>query len=128
LTINPLNTTRSTLILGASINPERYAFKAAKLLLAKGYPINLVGIKKGSIENNEINTDKTIIYQNVDTITLYIGAQHQEEWFDYIIKTKPKRIIFNPGTENNALELLATANKIAFEHACTLVLLNTNQY
>lgn len=120
--------TKTTLILGASTNPERYAFKAANLLLEHGHEIVLVGIKKGSIAGIEIQQDKNSIPKNIDTITLYIGPQNQEAWFDYILKVNPKRIIFNPGTENEALELLAQAHNIAIEQACTLVLLHTGQY
>jgi predicted CoA-binding protein len=68
------------------------------------------------------------IHKDVDTITLYVGPQHQSEYFDYIVKTKPKRIIFNPGTENQELEELAEKNGIETMDACTLVLLSTGQY
>ena len=120
--------TKTTLILGASTNQERYAFKAANLLHEHGHEIVLVGIKKGSIVGVEIQQDKNNIPKNIDTITLYLGPQHQEAWFDYILKVNPKRIIFNPGTENEALALLAQAHNIGVEQACTLVLLHTGQY
>ena len=120
--------TKTTLILGASPNPERYAFKAANLLRQHGHDVVLVGIKKGNIVGMEIQQDKNSIPKNIDTITLYLGPQHQEAWFDYILKVNPKRIIFNPGTENEALELLAQEHNIAIEQACTLVLLHTGQY
>ncbi len=120
--------TKTTLVLGASTNPERYAFKAANLLLQHGHEVVLVGIKKGHIAGHAIAQDKTSIPKNIDTITLYIGPQNQAEWFDYIVKVNPKRIIFNPGTENEALELLAQQHNIAVEQACTLVLLHTGQY
>lgn len=87
-----------------------------------------MGIKKGSIEGNEISSSKENIIENIDTITLYVGPQNQQEWYNYILKTKPKRIIFNPGTENEELMALASQNNIEFEEACTLVLLNTGQY
>ncbi len=120
--------TKTTLILGASTNPERYAFKAANLLRQHGHDVVLVGIKKGNVVGMEIQQDKNSIPKNIDTITLYLGPQHQEAWFDYILKVNPKRIIFNPGTENEALELLAQEHNIAIEQACTLVLLHTGQY
>jgi predicted CoA-binding protein len=120
--------TKTTLILGASTNPERYAFKAANLLRQHGHEVVLVGIKKGNVVGMEIQQDKNSIPKNIDTITLYLGPQHQEAWFDYILKVNPKRIIFNPGTENEALELLAQEHNIAIEQACTLVLLHTGQY
>ena len=120
--------TKTTLILGASTNPERYAFKAANLLRQHGHEVVLVGIKNGNVVGMEIQQDKNSIPKNIDTITLYLGPQHQEAWFDYILKVNPKRIIFNPGTENEALELLAQEHNIAIEQACTLVLLHTGQY
>lgn len=124
---NPFHS-KKTLVLGASTNPERYSNIATKLLLKHGHEVALVGIKKGSIEGNEISSSKENIIENIDTITLYVGPQNQQEWYNYILKTKPKRIIFNPGTENEELMALASQNNIEFEEACTLVLLNTGQY
>lgn len=118
---------KKTLILGASTNPERYSYKAAKMLLAHGYEIVLVGAKKGDISGLPIQNANEI-YTDIHTITLYVGPRNQAVFYDYIIQTHPKRIIFNPGTDNPELKELATLNHIQVLDACTLVLLSTNQY
>jgi uncharacterized protein len=118
---------KKTLIIGATNNPGRYANLAAHRLTAHGNEIVNVGIKSGEVAGVPIEKAGRI-HPDVDTITLYVGPQHQNEYFDYIVQTKPKRIIFNPGTENEELEALAEENGIQAVHACTLVLLSTGQY
>ena len=118
---------KKTLIIGATNNPGRYANLAAHRLTAYGHDIINVGIKNGEVAGVPIER-AGVIHPDVDTITLYVGPQHQSEYFDYILKTKPKRIIFNPGTENAELEILAEENGIETMDACTLVLLSTGQY
>ena len=118
---------KRTLILGATPNPTRVAYTAAQHLNKEKHPIALVGIKKGEVAGYKIINDKRIL-EGIDTITLYIGARHQQEWYDYIVATQPKRIIFNPGTENTELEELARENGIHVERACTLVLLSVGLY
>jgi hypothetical protein len=88
----------------------------------------LLGKEQGSIGGVKIET-KPLVFKEVDTITLYINPLHQKGYYDYILKTiKPRRIIFNPGTENRELERMAQANGIEVEEACTLVMLSTGQY
>ncbi|MGY4386693.1 putative CoA-binding protein [Pedobacter sp. UYP24] len=118
---------KKTLIIGATPNPTRYAYRAAQMLKAKGHDIINVGIKKGEVAGVEIEPPGEI-YQGVHTITLYIGQDLQEGYYDYILNTNPKRVIFNPGTENSKLEKLLVANAIEPVSACTLVLLATGQY
>lgn len=118
---------KKTLILGASTNPSRYANLAAHRLVAHGHPIINVGLKSGEVAGVPIEKPEQI-HTDLDTITLYLGPQNQTEYYDYIIKSKPKRLIFNPGTENPELEELAEANGIETTEACTLVLLSTGQY
>ncbi len=118
---------KKTLILGASTNPSRYSYLAAKRLVSHGHPIINVGLKAGEVAGVAIEKPE-LIHTDLDTITLYLGPQNQPEYYDYIIKSKPKRIIFNPGTENPELEELAEANGIECTEACTLVLLSTGQY
>ena len=118
---------KTTLILGASTNPNRYAYLAAHDLLKNGYEIVPVGIKKGEVFGHSIINTKAI-QDGIDTITLYIGPQHQAEWYDYILKTGPKRIIFNPGTENSELANVAKNQGIEVEMACTLVMLSVGCY
>ncbi len=116
-----------TLIIGASTNPERYAYKAAKSLLAHGHIIELVGQKEGEILGNKINTTYPD-FDEIDTVTMYVGPKNQPDLQDYILKQKPRRIIFNPGAENLEFEKLAKSKGIEIEEACTLVLLATGQY
>lgn len=118
---------KKTLILGASTNPARYSFMAANRLLQYGHPIVLLGLKEGQVSGNQILTNKPKV-EDIDTITLYIGPQHQPEWYDYILSLHPKRVIFNPGTENPEFENLLIQNGIQAEEACTLVLLSIGRY
>ena len=118
---------KRTLIIGASTNPMRYAYKAANMLKAKGHEIINIGIKKGPVAGVEIELPGKI-YEDVHTITLYIGPPLQKGYYDYIVQTNPKRVVFNPGTENDELELLLKEKGIEVEEACTLVMLSTGQY
>ncbi len=118
---------KKTLILGASSNPSRYANLAAYRLVANGHPIINVGIKPGEVAGVPIER-ADVIHSDVDTVTLYLGPQNQPQYYDYIIQLKPKRIIFNPGTENPELEALAEQNGIETIEGCTLVMLASGQY
>lgn len=118
---------KRTLIIGASNNTERYAYKAAERLLAHGHEIELLGLRPDTIFGKTIDTERKA-YEGLDTVTLYVGPQRQPEYYDYVISLKPKRVIFNPGTENAEFETLLLKNGIEAEEACTLVLLGTGQY
>ena len=118
---------KKILILGASNNPSRYANLAANRLVAKGHPSVNVGIKSGEVAGVPIE-HADVIHPDIDTITLYLSPQKQSQYYDYIIKSKPRRIIFNPGTENPELEALAEENGIETIEACTLVMLSTGQF
>lgn len=119
---------KNTLVLGASTNPERYSNIATLRLLKHNYTVFPVGLRSGKIAHLDILTDKPKL-KDVDTVTLYIGPKNQPQYYDYILNTIcPKRIIFNPGTENPELEKLAQDLNIETEEACTLVLLATNSY
>lgn len=119
---------KRTLVLGASPKPERYAYKATIILAEHNQPVFPVGLRAGEIEGHQILLDTPVI-ENIDTVTLYVGPKNQPIYYDYIInQIQPKRIIFNPGTENPELQELARDKGIESEIACTLVLLSTNQY
>ncbi|PJE40017.1 MAG: CoA-binding protein [Flavobacterium sp.] len=118
---------KKTLVLGASTNPERYAYKAIEKLTEKGHAVLAIGQKTGEVAGVKIHT-KTIPLKNIDTVTLYLNPLRQRDYYNYIIETKPKRVIFNPGTENPEFYQLLQGNGIKVEVACTLVLLATNQY
>src|SRR5882757_3564437 len=115
---------KKTLVLGASENTTRYSNLAVKKLTAKEQPVIALGRRKGNIDGIEITTEK-IPYTGIDTITMYMNAGNQKEYHDYIFSLHPKRIIFNPGAENDELAELATQKGIAVQEACTLVLLST---
>jgi predicted CoA-binding protein len=118
---------KKTLIIGATPNAGRYAYRAAHMLTAKGHPIVNIGIKQGEVAGVEIEKP-TAPYSDIDTVTLYIGPDLQPSYYHYILETKPKRVIFNPGTENPELEALLEQNNIEATESCTLVLLSTGQY
>ena len=118
---------KRTLIVGASSNPSRYAHIAARRLTASGHPILLLGRKKGTTLGQEIHLDK-VNWKDVDTVTLYINPSHQPEYYDYILSLNPKRVIFNPGTENPEFENILSSKNIIPIEACTLVMLSTGSY
>jgi predicted CoA-binding protein len=115
------------LILGATPDSSRYAYLAANRLVRTGHPIVNVGIKKGDVAGVPIEPAQEI-HTDIDTITLYLGPQNQPPLYDYILATNPKRIIFNPGTENAELRNLAAERGIETLAACTLVMLSTGEY
>ncbi len=116
-----------TLVIGASDRNDKYSNIATRLLLHKGYEVKTIGSRAGFIGQTEILTEM-IPWEDIHTITLYINPEIQKKYYEYILKLKPKRILFNPGTENDELRKLAESAGIETEFACTLVLLNLNQY
>jgi len=118
---------KKTVVLGATPDSSRYAFKAANMLLEYGHEMVPVGIKKGEIKGIKIENDQPEIGE-VDTVTLYVGSNNLPPLFDYILSLKPKRIIFNPGTENDDLISLASKNNIEPVLGCTLVMLSVGTY
>ncbi len=116
-----------TFILGATPNADRYSFMATALLVEKGYAVYPFGIKKGEILSTPI-INEWPTNEHIDTVTLYLGPSAQETYYNAIIDLKPRRIIFNPGTENPILNQLATEKGIETIEACTLVMLKTGQY
>lgn len=118
---------KKTLVLGASENPERYSYLAVQRLLAHQHPVVAIGKKAGRVHGIEIAKDK-LPEKDIDTVTLYLNPHNQEQYYGYILSLYPKRIIFNPGTENIEFESMAEEKGIKTMEACTLVLLSTGQY
>ena len=118
---------KKTLILGATPDATRYAYLAANRLAGYGHSIVNVGIKTGVVAGIPIEKPETI-HTDIDTVTLYVGTHNQPPLYNYILDTKPRRIIFNPGTENAELRRMANEKGIVTENACTLVLLSIGQY
>ncbi len=118
---------KKTLVLGASDKPQRYSYLAVKKLKSHGHPVVAVGKKIASIDETEIVTSMAD-HTDVDTVTLYLNPTNQKPYYDSILSLKPKRIIFNPGSENPELDALAKSKDIDTLEACTLVMLATNRY
>ncbi len=125
---------KPTLVLGASLKPTRYSYKAILRLKSSGYAIKAIGLRDGLVAEVKIIPfkkaleDSQFFNKKIHTITLYLNPTRQQAYYDFILKVAPKRVIFNPGTENPALYVLLERNNIEVEIACTLVLLATNQY
>lgn len=116
-----------TLVFGASTNQERYSFKAVNRLMDSGFEVVPVGLREGVLNGLNILTGNPHV-EEIDTITLYVGAKHQPPLYDYFLSLNPKRIIFNPGTENDELRAMAEEKGIKTEYACTLVMIATGVY
>jgi predicted CoA-binding protein len=118
---------KKTLVLGASDQPHRYSYLAIQRLRSKGHEVVGIGKHTGTVDDVTIMTTKEPV-EEIDTVTLYLNPLHQKGYYDYILSLKPKRIIFNPGAENEELKQLALQNNIQPMEACTLVMLSTGQY
>src|SRR5215213_2582657 len=118
---------KPTWVLGASDNPARYSYLAVHRLRNNGHPVIAIGKKPGKVADVDITKEKNH-QEGVDTVTLYLNPLHQKMYYDYIVSLNPKRIIFNPGTENDELAVLAEQHGIKTMEACTLVMLSTGQY
>lgn len=116
-----------TLIIGASPNPDRYSYKAAHQLTQNGFEIIAFGVKKGEVSGVKLENEWNSNWE-VDTVTMYVNSSLQEQYYNDIIALKPRRVIFNPGTENPTFASLLNQNNIETENACTLVLLSMNVY
>lgn len=118
---------KKTLVLGATTNPARYANIAINRLVRNNVPTVALGLRKGEVAGVKIENEK-IPFEDIHTVTLYLGPPRQTEYYDYILSLHPERVIFNPGTENPELYRILQENGIEVEVACTLILLSTQQY
>ncbi|MFW5979038.1 MAG: CoA-binding protein [Bacteroidia bacterium] len=115
------------MVLGATPNRKRFANTCVKSLIRYGYPVIPLGIKEGSIAGHEIVTEK-IPVKGLHTITIYLSQENQKDYYDYILRLDPKRIIFNPGAENPELRELAEKKGIEVVDDCTLIMLNAGKF
>jgi len=122
-----MDKTQKTLVIGASTKTERYSNMAVNSLREKGYETIALGLRGGKIADVEITTEQ-IAYDDIDTVTVYVGADRLGPSEDYIISLKPKRVIFNPGAENPPFAVRLKEAGIEVVQACTLVMLSTDQY
>lgn len=122
---------KSVLVIGASPKEERYSYKAVNMLVSHGHDIVLMGLRDAEVAGERIlKTADQIesLGKNIDTFTIYLGPQNQGELLEYVSRFSPRRIIFNPGTENPAIYSELESRGVEVEEACTLVLLSTDQF
>ena len=120
---------KPTLVIGASLNPYRYAWQAVQRLKANRYLVYALGLRPGEIAGVSVHTSPDDLpIQDLDTVTMYLNPDNQTEYENWIVSLNPKRVIFNPGTENPAFEKTLQEQGIQTLRACTLVLLATSQY
>ena len=119
--------TKKTLVIGGSIKPERYANKAIKKLCRYNHPVVSLGLKTGEVDDVTIETGFPD-FNDIHTVTMYVGHKNQPQYYDYILGLRPKGIIFNPGTENNEFEQLANKNGIETIEHCTLIMLGDGSF
>ncbi len=112
------------LVLGASEKADRYSNKAVRMLQSYGYSVVAIGNRIGSINGVEIQTEK-VIKKPIHTITLYLNSSNQRLFYSFILDSMPKRVIFNPGTENEELIEILEEKGIECVQDCTLVMLQT---
>lgn len=124
---HPPKQPKTTLVIGASDNPARTSYQAIHLLRKLGHPVWGLGRKKTMVDGVSVS-DTPEAVQELDTVTLYLNPDHQQPLYPYLLALHPKRVIFNPGTENPELEELLEQQGITCLNACTLVLLHTGQY
>lgn len=115
-------------VLGASDNPERTAYQAVERLLSNHHRVIPVSPKGGEILGLPVVSALGQISDPVDTLTLYVGPDRQGALLDDIVALKPRRVIFNPGTENPPIYPQLQQAGIAVQEACTLVLLGARQF
>ncbi len=118
---------KHTLVLGASLNPSRYSNICINELVAYGFPVSAVGLRTGEVAGVEIKTGEPE-FNGIHTVTLYLGPENQVRFYDYILRLKPERIIFNPGTWNPELAELVEKQGIATERKCTLMMISGGYY
>jgi len=118
---------KKTIVLGASPNPDRFSYKATLALKKNGYEVFPLGIKTGTIGDLQIINDLPVI-NDIHTVTIYINKTHQKQYFGYILKLKPQRVIFNPGTYNKEFMNLLGLNGIEIVEDCTLVMLSMKSF
>lgn len=118
---------KKTLVIGGSTKPERFSNKAIRKLLEYGFRVVSIGLREGEVEGVKIETGRPE-FESVHTVTLYVGKAKQPDYYDYLIGLKPKRIIFNPGTENDEFRALAEKNGIETIEFCTLIMLSDGSF
>lgn len=118
---------KKTLVIGASPNPERFSYRAVKSLVNHNVPVIAMGLREGVISG--VNIQKPFPWEDgIDTVTLYVGPLHQPYYYNYILDLLPRRVIFNPGTENPEFQEMLERKGVETVNACTLVMLVNDEY
>lgn len=115
-------------VLGASSNPDRYSYKAVKMLEEYNYGVFPVHPSQKPIDNTKCYAKLADIGEKIDTISVYLSEKNSMPLIDEIIAAHPRRVILNPGAENDELEQRCSSVGISVQKACTLVLLSTGQF
>ncbi len=118
---------KKTLVIGASTNPERYSNKAIHSLRKHGHSVVALAKRAGKVADVEIQTEFPA-NEEIHTVTMYVGAKHQPEYYKSLLELNPDRVIFNPGAENFELSDMREMNGVETIEGCTLVMLHTDQY
>ena len=117
---------KKVLVVGASKNPSRYSNKAIIRLMENNYEVFAFGNRHGKVMGIEISTE--FPNMQIDTLTIYLNLKNQKQYYNNIINSNPKRIIFNPGAENEELSIVAREKGIEVMNACTLVMLSIGNF
>lgn len=123
-----MSTPLSTLVIGASEKPDRYSNLAINRLVQHGHKVYGIGAKPGSAAGITWGNEPIAWPEPIDTVTLYINPTNQKSYYEYIIGLRPRRVIFNPGTENPEFAELLEQHGIQPLNACTLVLLSIGSF
>lgn len=115
--------TKHTLVIGGSIKPERYSNKAIRKLLKYGHKVSSIGLKEGDVSGIKIETGLPN-YKDIHTVSMYLDAVRQSQYFEYVLGLKPQRVVFNPGAENSEFAATLKINDIEVVEHCTLVMLD----
>ncbi len=118
---------KKTLVLGASTNPERFSYMAVRKLKYGSIPVVAVGLREGEISGVRIEKPFPV-FDDIHTVTIYIGPKNLVSYYDYILRLRPRRVIFNPGTESPEFAQILSSAGIEVVHACTLIMISNNLY
>lgn len=117
----------NSLVIGASLKPFRYSNMAINRLRDYDHEVKAIGLREGKVRDVEIETGHPD-FSDIHTVTMYVNPNRQPDYYDYITGLNPKRIIFNPGTENPEFEKIANEKGIETIQGCTLVMLSVGTF
>lgn len=122
------HTGETVAVLGASPKPDRYAYRAMQMLREYGHRAIPINPAFPEIMGETCHGSIADIAEPIDTVTMYLGKQRSDSLIPQIVAAKPRRIIMNPGAENDDLADKAREAGIEVDYACTFVLLQTGAF